>query len=187
MGEIVGFYFRAADLQLKFASFIRSQIVYDSIQGNRVMMGASTKILLVSIPANPKLSANSLADCAAAVHPHRRRQQRRSIVPRFLGAFLRIDLNRPWVTIVKLSWQSFPSSWQKLKITSIFCENGYNRKGLCQIRFSPFGATTLCCCVGSSKLTSEMAKISRATMMSDNIVTRTLPAFSKVRHLKHKS
>ncbi len=38
------------------------------------MMGASTKILLVSIPANPKLSANCLADCAAAVHPHQHKK-----------------------------------------------------------------------------------------------------------------
>ncbi|WP_373536362.1 hypothetical protein [Microcoleus sp.] len=54
------------------------------------MMGASTKILLVSIPANPKLSANSLADCAAAVHPHQHKKQRSSIVPKFLWAVLRI-------------------------------------------------------------------------------------------------
>ncbi|MEG4866976.1 MULTISPECIES: hypothetical protein [Microcoleaceae] len=59
------------------------------------MMGASTKILLVSLPANQKLSANCLADCAAAVHPHQHKKQRSSIVPRFLGGFLRIELNRP--------------------------------------------------------------------------------------------
>ncbi len=59
------------------------------------MMGASTKILLVSIPANQKLSANRLADCAAAVHLHQHKKQRRSIVPRFLGAVLRTELNQP--------------------------------------------------------------------------------------------
>ncbi|WP_293153483.1 MULTISPECIES: hypothetical protein [unclassified Microcoleus] len=53
-------------------------------------MGAPTRIVLVSIPANQKLSANSLADCAAAVNPDIHTKQRRSIVPKFLGAILRI-------------------------------------------------------------------------------------------------
>ncbi|MEG3839711.1 hypothetical protein [Microcoleus sp. herbarium14] len=53
-------------------------------------MGASTRIVLVSIPASQNLSANCLANYAAAVHPDRRRKQRRSIVPKFLRAVLRI-------------------------------------------------------------------------------------------------
>jgi len=77
-------------LQTKATSFIQSQIAYDSIQGNRVMMGVSTRIVLVPIWATQKLSANCLANYAAAVHPDIRRKQRRSIVPKFLRAVLRI-------------------------------------------------------------------------------------------------
>ncbi|WP_333354937.1 hypothetical protein [Microcoleus sp. N3A4] len=53
-------------------------------------MGASTRIVLVLIPASQKLSANCLANYAADVHPDTRRKQRRSIVPKFLRAVLRI-------------------------------------------------------------------------------------------------
>ena len=77
-------------LKTKATSFIQSQIAYDSIQGNRVMMGVSTRIVLVPIWATQKLSANCLANYAAAVHPDIRRKQRRSIVPKFLRAVLRI-------------------------------------------------------------------------------------------------
>ncbi|NQE33785.1 hypothetical protein E5S67_01506 [Microcoleus sp. IPMA8] len=77
-------------LKTKATSFIQSHIAYDSIQGNRVMMGVSTRIVLVPIPASQKLSANCLANYAAAVHPDMRRKQRRSIVPKFLLAILRI-------------------------------------------------------------------------------------------------
>ncbi|MEP6543496.1 hypothetical protein NDI47_15090 [Microcoleus vaginatus GB1-A2] len=54
------------------------------------MMGVSTRIVLVGIPASQKLSANCLANYAAAVHPDMRRKQRRLIVPKFLLAILRI-------------------------------------------------------------------------------------------------
>ncbi|MEG4287929.1 hypothetical protein QUB76_03155 [Microcoleus sp. D2B6] len=54
------------------------------------MMGVSTRIVLVPIPASQKLSANCLANYAAAVHPDMRRKQRRSIVSKFLRAVLRI-------------------------------------------------------------------------------------------------
>jgi hypothetical protein len=67
-----------------------SQIAYDSIQGNRVKMGASTRIALVGIPASQKQSANCLANYAAAVHPDIRRKQSLSQVPRFLWTILRI-------------------------------------------------------------------------------------------------
>lgn len=77
-------------LKTKATSFIQSQIAYDSIQGNRVMMGVSTRIVLVPIWATQKLSAKCLANYAAAVHPDIRRKQRRSIVPKFLRAVLRI-------------------------------------------------------------------------------------------------
>ncbi|MEG4320811.1 MULTISPECIES: hypothetical protein [unclassified Microcoleus] len=53
-------------------------------------MGASIRIVLVPITASQKLSANCLADYAAAVHPDLRRKQRRSIVPKFLRPILRI-------------------------------------------------------------------------------------------------
>jgi len=53
-------------------------------------MGASPRIVLVGIPTSQKLSANCLANYAAAVHPDIRRKQRRSIVPKFLRALLRI-------------------------------------------------------------------------------------------------
>lgn len=77
-------------LKTKATSFIQSQIAYDSIQGNRVMMGVSTRIVLVPIWATQKLSANCLANYAAAVHPDIRRKQRRLIVPKFLRAVLMI-------------------------------------------------------------------------------------------------
>ncbi|MEG4273587.1 MULTISPECIES: hypothetical protein [unclassified Microcoleus] len=52
------------------------------------MMGVSTRIVLVPIFwATQKLSANCLANYAAAVHPDIRRKQRRSIVPKFLRPF----------------------------------------------------------------------------------------------------
>ncbi len=54
------------------------------------MMGASTRIVLVLIPASQQLSANCLANYAAAVHPDMRRKQRRSIASKFLRAVLRI-------------------------------------------------------------------------------------------------
>ncbi|MDP8934484.1 MAG: hypothetical protein M3N42_10155 [Cyanobacteriota bacterium] len=54
------------------------------------MMGVSTRIVLVPIPASQKLSANCLANYAAAVHPDMRRKQRRLIVRKFLRAVLRI-------------------------------------------------------------------------------------------------
>ncbi|MEG3951521.1 MULTISPECIES: hypothetical protein [unclassified Microcoleus] len=53
-------------------------------------MGASTRIVLVPIPASQKLSANCLANYAAAVHPDIRRKQHRWLVPKFLRAVLRI-------------------------------------------------------------------------------------------------
>ncbi|WP_293251223.1 MULTISPECIES: hypothetical protein [unclassified Microcoleus] len=53
-------------------------------------MGAPTRIVLVSIPASQKLSANSLADCAAAFNPDIHTKQRRSIAPKFFRAVLRI-------------------------------------------------------------------------------------------------
>ncbi|MCY7385667.1 MAG: hypothetical protein LH628_24510 [Microcoleus sp. CAN_BIN18] len=56
-------------------------------------MGASPRIVLVGIPTSKKLSANCLANYAAAVHPDIRRKQRRSIrswVANFLWALLRI-------------------------------------------------------------------------------------------------
>lgn len=77
-------------LKTKATSFIQSQIAYDSIQGNRVMMGVSTRIVLVPIWATQKLSANCLANYAAAVHPDIRRKQGRLIVPKFLRVVLRI-------------------------------------------------------------------------------------------------
>ena len=77
-------------LKTKATSFIQSQIAYDSIQGNRVMMGVSTRMVLVPLWATQKLSANCLANYAAAVHPDIRRKQRRLIVPKFLRAVLRI-------------------------------------------------------------------------------------------------
>ncbi|MEG4582292.1 hypothetical protein QUA71_22140 [Microcoleus sp. MON1_C5] len=54
------------------------------------MMGVSTRMVLVPIWATQKLSANCLANYAAAVHPDIRRKQRRSIVPKFLRVVLRI-------------------------------------------------------------------------------------------------
>ncbi|MEG5032493.1 hypothetical protein [Microcoleus sp. AT3-D2] len=54
------------------------------------MMGVSTRIVLVPIWATQKLSVKCLANYAAAVHPDIRRKQRRSIVPKFLRAVLRI-------------------------------------------------------------------------------------------------
>ncbi len=54
------------------------------------MMGVCTRIVLVPIPASQKLSANCLANYAAAVHPDMRRKQRRLIVRKFLRAVLRI-------------------------------------------------------------------------------------------------
>ncbi|NJK76094.1 MAG: hypothetical protein HC942_21470 [Microcoleus sp. SU_5_6] len=72
-------------------SFIRSQIAYDSIQGNRVKMGASTRIALAGMPASQKQSANCLANYAAAVHPADiRRKQSRSQGPRCLRTILRL-------------------------------------------------------------------------------------------------
>ncbi|MEG4594343.1 hypothetical protein QUA86_20095 [Microcoleus sp. F6_B6] len=53
-------------------------------------MGASTRIVLVSIPASQKLSAKCLANYPAAVHLDIHRKKRRSIVPKFLRAVLRI-------------------------------------------------------------------------------------------------
>jgi hypothetical protein len=68
-----------------------SQIAYDSIQGNRVKMGASTRIALAGIPASQKLFANCLANYTAAVHlADIRRKKSRSQVPRCLRAILRI-------------------------------------------------------------------------------------------------
>lgn len=78
-------------------------------------MGASPRIVLVGIPTSKKLSANCLANYAAAVHPDIRRKQRRSIrsCQTFCGLFSGFSRTRHSVSIVKLSWQSFPSSWQK--------------------------------------------------------------------------
>jgi hypothetical protein len=50
-------------------------------------MGVSTRIVLVPISASQKLSANCLANYAAAVHPDMRRKQRRLIVSKvFAGS-----------------------------------------------------------------------------------------------------
>lgn len=57
----------------------------------------------------------------------------------FCGPFSGFSRTRHSVSIVKLSWHRvFLVLDKKRKTTSIFCENGYNRKGLCKIRFSLF-------------------------------------------------
>ena len=58
-------------------------------------MGASTRIVLVPIPASQKLSANCLANYAAAVHPDIRRKQRRSLARAKIFAGSSQDLADP--------------------------------------------------------------------------------------------
>ena len=87
----------------------------------------------------------------------------------FCGPFSGFSRTRHSVSIVKLSWHRvFLVLDKKRKTTSIFCEKGYNRKGLGKIRFSTFGASTICCCIWGSRAASKVAKICGATVMSDN-------------------